>query len=134
MLHLRSLMLLDKFGQSNKFRKKSYKKFWDIQVWVFWGSSRGRPENVPGMSWINLEGTFLERQIRTSPGLYYRTSPGRQIGTSLGWSNRIFRGGPGDVGGGNLRDDLWTNFCWLGKGLEIKIYIVFNLDFTKTTF
>ena len=26
-------------------------------------------------------------------------SPGRQIGISLGWLNRIFRGPPGGVGG-----------------------------------
>ena len=56
--------------------------------------SRRRPENNLGTSRINLPGTSLERQIRTSPG--------RQIGTSLGWSNRIFRGHPGEVGGGPI--------------------------------
>ena len=75
-------------------------------------SSRGRPENVLGMSRIKLPGTFLERQIKTSPGRHFRTSPGRQIGkspgrqigTSPGLSNRIFRGRPGDVGGGRPSD------------------------------
>ena len=40
-----------------------------------WRSFRGRPENVLGMSPINLP----------------RTSLGRQFGMSLGWSNGIFR-------------------------------------------
>ena len=95
MLHLRSFtgfsMHLEcwnafRFGQSNKFWKKSLKKL-DIQVWVLWSSSRGCLENVLGTSRINLPGTSLERQIWTS----------------LGRSNRIFRGCPGDVGGGRGR-------------------------------
>ena len=110
-----------RFGQSNKFWKKSLKKL-DIQVWVLSRSSRGRPENVLGTSRINLPGTSLERQIKTSPGRHFRTSPGRQIrtspgrqiGTSLGQSNRIFRWRPGDVGGGHPRDVLGTNICRLG--------------------
>ena len=64
-------LLLDRFGQSSKFRKKSKKKFTDIQQStphrpydVFSRSSRRRPENV------------------------FRTSPG--------WSHRIFTGRPGD--------------------------------------
>ena len=133
-------MLLDRFGQSNKFWKKSYKKCWNIQVWVLWRSSRGRPENVLGTSRINLPGTSLERQIKTSPGRHFRTSPGRQIGTSpgrqigtsLGRSNRIFRGRPGDVEGGRPRDVLGTNICWLGMWLVAR-NIVFerNIDEKK---
>ena len=109
MLHLRSFtgfsIYLEcwnafRFGQSNKFWKKSL----DIQVWVLSRSSRGRPENVLGTSRINLPGTSLERQIKTSLGRHFRTSSERQIGTSLwrqietspGRSNRIFRGRPGD--------------------------------------
>ena len=45
-------------------------------------------------------------------------SPGRQIGTSPGWSNRIFRGCPGDVGGGRPRNVLGTNICQLGVDLS----------------
>ena len=115
-------MLLDRFGQSNNFWKKSYKKYWNIQVWVLWRSSKGRPENVLGTSRINLPGTSLERQIRTStghhfrtpPGRYIRTSRGRQIGMSPRRSNRIFRGRPGDIRGGCPRDVLVTNICRLG--------------------
>ena len=115
-------MLLDRFGQSNKFWKKSYKKCWNIQVWVLWRSSRGHPENVLRMSRINLPGTSDERQIRTSsrrhfstsPGRYIRTTLGQQIGRSPGRSDRIFRGRLGDVGMGRPRDDLGTNICRLG--------------------
>ena len=90
-------MLLDRFGQSNKFWKKSSNKFWDILVWVLRRSSRGRRENILGTSRMNLPGTSLERQIRTSPGSHFQTSRRRQIGTSSGWSNRIFKGRPGNV-------------------------------------
>ena len=70
-------------------------------------SSSGRPENVLTKSRNNLPGTSLERQIKTSPGRQFRTSPGghirnstgRHIVASSGWSNRIFRGRRGDVGG-----------------------------------
>ena len=97
-------MLLDRFCQSNIYWKKSEKKLWDIQVWVLWRSFRGRSENALGTSRISLPGTSLEQQIRTFPGCYLRTSPGRQIGRSPRWSNRIFRelwrgsssGRPGD--------------------------------------
>ena len=90
-------MLLDRFGQSNKLCKKSYKKCWNIQFWVLCRSSRGRPENVLGISGINLPGTSLERQIGTFPGR----------------SNRIFSGLPGNVGRGRSRDVLGTNICRL---------------------
>ena len=97
-------MLLDKLGQSNKFRKKSWNKFCYIQVSVLWRSFTGRSVNVLGTSRINLPGTSLERQIKASSGRHFRTSQGRQIATSLGRSNRIFRGRPGDVGRGRPRD------------------------------
>ena len=48
-------------------------------------------------SQINLLGMSLELQIRKSPGRHFRMSPGRQVETCLGWSNRIFRGLPGDL-------------------------------------
>ena len=107
-------MILDRFGQSNNFWKESYKKYWNIQVWVLWRSSKGRPENVLGTSRINFPGTSLERQIRTLPGHYIRTSSGRQIGMSPRRSNRIFRGRPGDSGGECPRDVLGTNIYRLG--------------------
>ena len=122
MLHLRSFTGFSihlecwntfRFGQSNKFWKKSLKKL-DIQVWVLSRSSRGRPENVLGMSRINLPGTSLERKIKTSPGRHFRMSRESLIGTSPGRSNRIFRGRPRDIRGGRPRDVLGTNICRLG--------------------
>ena len=115
-------MLLDRFGESNKFWKKTSKNFWDIQIWVLSRSSRECPENVIGTSQIKLSGMSLERQIRTSTGRQFRTykrcqigtSSGRQIRTSLGWSNRIFRGRPGEVGGGRPGNVLGINTCRLG--------------------
>ena len=114
-------MLLDRFGLSNKFWKKTSKNFWDIQIWVLSRSSRECPENVLGTSQINLSGTSLERQIRTSTGRQFRTytrcqigtPSGCQIRTSLGWSNRIFRGRPGEVGGGPPGNALGINTCRL---------------------
>ena len=78
-----------------------------------------RPENFLGTSRINLPGMSLECQIRTFPGLYFRTSSGRQIGTSSGrqigtsseFSNRIFREHPGDVRGERPREVLGTDVC-----------------------
>ena len=91
-------MLSDRFGQSNKFWKKSLKKNWNIEVWVLWRSSRGRPENVLPTCRVNFPGTFLECQIRTSP-----------------WrSNWIFRVHLGDVGEGRPQDVLGTNIWRLG--------------------
>ena len=75
-------MLLDSVNQISSERK--VKKKLDIQVRVLPRSSRGRPEKVLGTSRIKLPGTSLERQIKTSPGR----------------PNRIFRGRPGEVGGG----------------------------------
>ena len=65
---------------------------------MFSRSSRGRLENVLGTPQIKLPGTSLGCQIRTSPRHHFKTSPRSQIGTSREWSNRIFRGRPGDVG------------------------------------
>ena len=48
-----------------------------------------------------------------SPALHIGTSPGRQFRTSPGWSNRIFTGRPGDIGGRRLRDVLGVNICRL---------------------
>ena len=97
-------MLLDRFGQSNKFWKKSYKKYWNIQVWVLWRSSKGRSENVLGTSRINLLRKSLERQIRTSPGHHFRT-PQDII---LGRSRDIRSGCPRDGQIGSLGDVLGT--------------------------
>ena len=73
-----------------------------------------------------LPGRSLGRQIRMLPGRNFEMSPGRQIGTSSGrqvgtspvWSNKIFRGHPRDVGGGQPRDVLETNICRLGMFLK----------------
>ena len=78
-------------------------------MWVLRRSSRGRPENVLGTSWINLPRTSLERQIRVSLGHHFMTSPGCQIKMSPGWSNRIFRGRPQDVLGTNI----WRLGCFI---------------------
>ena len=79
-------LLLDRFGQLIKFRKKSKKKFRDIQQMtphrpydVFSRLSRGRSKNVLGTSRINLTGCHLE----TSPGRQIGTSPRSQFGTFL---------------------------------------------------
>ena len=64
----------------------------------------GRPENVLGTSWINFLEMSIEDQIRTSLEHHFRTSPGCQIETSLAWSNRTFKGRPGDIGGGRPGD------------------------------
>ena len=101
-------MLSDRFGQSNKFWKKSQKK--------------NCSDNVLGTSRINLSGTSLERQIRMSPGCHFKTSPrsqigtspGRQIETSLGQSNRILRVRPAGVGGRRPREVTGTNICQQG--------------------
>ena len=122
--------LLDRFGQSNNFRKWSTKKFRDIQQMtqqrpknVFWRSSRGRPENVLGTSRISLAGTSPGYQIRTSSGHHFRTSLGRHFETSPGLSNRIFRGSPGGVEGGRSRDVLGTNICRLGSGYKVNVIV-----------
>ena len=128
MLHLRSLTGCSihlqcwnafRFGQSNKFRRKNKKKKLDMQVWLLSRSSRRRPENVLGMSWINLPGTSLEPQIKTSldvvPGRpqYVKLARPRDVRSKR--SNKIFTGHPGDVGGGRPRDALGNNICHLGS-------------------
>ena len=72
-------------------------------------NSEGPLGDVLGMS--------LKRQIRTSPRR----------------SNRIFRGSPGDAGGGRPRDILRTNICRLGSSdfLKIKFNSVENLPLKK---
>ena len=76
------------------------KKNLDMQVWVLSRSSRGRPENVLGTIRINLPGTSLERQIKTSPGRHFRTSSGRP--------RDVRSGRPRDGQIGSLGDVLWT--------------------------
>lgn len=108
-------MLLYIFDQSNKFGKKSKKKF------------RG-PSSAPhcpyNMSFedppgdILRKGTLLEGWFETCWGRKLRTSPGCHIGTSPGWSNRIFRGNSEDVGGGRPQDVQWTNVCRMGKSVD----------------
>ena len=108
-----------RFGQSNKFWKKSLKKNSTSKFEY----SQDPIGDVLGTSWINLPGTSLELQIKTSPGRHLRTSPGRQfgtslglqIGTSLGRSGRTFSGRPGDVWGGRPQHVLGTNICRLGQ-------------------
>ena len=97
-------ILLDRFGQSSKFCKKSYKKCWNIQVWVIWRSSRGRPENVLVTSRINLPGTSLKCQIRTSPGRRFRTS--REVRLGCPQHVRSWHTWDGQIG--SLRDVLGT--------------------------
>ena len=78
---------------------------------MFSRSSRERPEKGLETFRVILPGTSLGRHIRTSPARHFETSQGRQIGTSPGcqfatspgWSNRIFRGRPGDVLGTSWR-------------------------------
>ena len=59
------------------------------------------------MSRINLPGTSLKGQVRTSLGRHFKTSPGRQI------PKTIFRGRPGDVEWGRPWDILGTNIYQL---------------------
>ena len=80
-----------------------------------WRSPRGRPENIRWTSWINFPGTSLGHQIKTSLGCQIETSPG--------WSNRNFRGRPGDFGGGHPRRVLWTNICRLGRSFETCVLV-----------
>ena len=109
-------LFLDRFGQSNKFRKKSKRKFKDIQQMtphlpqdVFRRSLKGSPEKVLGTSQIGLPGTTF--------GLEVRTSLGYQIGTSPRRSNRIFKGCPCDECEGRPWNVLATNICRLGNSL-----------------
>ena len=73
-------------------------------------------ENVLRTSWNCLPGTSLGRQIRTSPT--------RLFEMSLGCSNKIFRGRPGNVGGGRPQDVLGTNICRLGSFRSFTVFTV----------
>ena len=95
-------MLLDLVNRVSSERK--VKKILDIQVWILWRSSRGRPENVLGTSRINLPGTSLELQIKTSLDVI----SGRPQDVSLGrpWDFKL--GLPLDGQVGPLVDVLGT--------------------------
>ena len=93
-------MFFDRFGQSNKFSKKILKFFWDIQVWR---SSTRRAKNAMGIFRINLPGTSLECQIRTSLGRHLRASD---------WDVRL---DPWDVLGTNICSwecQWWISHIW----------------------
>ena len=86
---------------------------------------------------INLPGTSLERQIKTSVGRHFRMSPGRQIATSAGRSNRISRGRPGDVGGGILRTSWGPIFSHWEVSINSWLYslvYIFLTSFFNTSF
>ena len=69
--------------------------------------SLGMPNNVT---------RSIRGVLRTHSSIYDEVflSPGRQIGMLPGWSNGIFSGRPGEVGGRHPRDVLGTNIWWLG--------------------
>ena len=83
----------------------------------------------------------LGRQIRTSLGRHFETSPVRQIGMSLGrqfgtsprWSNRIFKICFGDVGRGCPLDVLGNSISWLGKCFQYAVTVVLNNEEIKKT-
>ena len=122
-------MLLDRFGQLNKFWKKGLKYFEHPSEY-----SEGNLRYVMRKSWGRPEWTSqglplkvrparpLESQIRTSSGRYsmtsprrhIKTSPGRQIRASPGRSDRIFRVRTRDVGG-TCSGCPGTNLCQLGN-------------------
>ena len=108
-------MLLDRFGQPNKFWKKSYKKWWNIQVWVLWRSSRRHTEKSPGFA--RNQPSFQGHLLNVRLGLLLDAISGRledfRLGRS-GRSNMIFRGRPRDV--------LETNICRLGKFRKSREY------------
>ena len=87
-----------------------------MQVWVLSKSSWVRPENVLGMSRINLPGTSLERQIKTSTGRQFRTSPGRNV---PGMSDREV---PGTV-----KQDLWGTSCGCWRERSVIICVLKTL-------
>ena len=74
------------------------------------------------MTQINFPEMSLGRQIRTCLGRQFETPPGCQIGMSMGqWietprgsSNRIFRGHPGDLGGGISSGHLGDQYFLAG--------------------
>ena len=82
-------MLLDLVNRINSERK--VKKNLDIQVWVLWRSSRGRPESTSQGRPLNVR---LRRPLDVISGRQIGTSRGRPDLTSR--SNGIFKGRPGD--------------------------------------
>ena len=133
MLHLRSSigfsialsieLHLESFCQLINPERKIDKNFGKSNWWltsllrralkVLYGTSWERPGG------ISLPGTSLNLQIRASPERHLRMSTGRQIGRFPGWSNRIFRGRPGDAEVEHPRDVLGTNIWQLGKWVVV---------------
>ena len=107
------------YKYKNKFWEKSLKKNWDIKF-VYSEDALG---HVVKTSCRRVESTSQGRPLNLRlgcPGRHFRTSLGRQIRTSPGWSNWIFMGRPGDVGGGHSRDVLGTNVFRLGSFSHLK--------------
>ena len=104
-------MLLDRFGQSNKFSKKSWKNFWTSK-WVLWWSFRGRPES---------------------------TSKGRPLNVRSGRPKDVRSGRPrdgqirslGDVLGTLEGDVLGTNICRLGLMISSKSVLIKFSDYCR---
>ena len=65
-------------------------------------------------SWRRPESTSQVRSLNVRLGRLHDVRLRHPDLTSRGLSNRIFRGPPGDVGGGRPRDFLGTNICRLG--------------------
>ena len=72
--------------------ERRVKKFLDIQVWVLSRSSRGRPENILGMSRINVPGRPLNVRLR------------RPLDVILGRPQDVRLQCPRDVRSGRPRD------------------------------
>ena len=120
-------LLLYGFGQSNKFRKKNKKKFRDIQQITnivpktcFEGplgdvlrTSWGRPESTSQGRPVDVR---FGRPLDIISGRPQDVRLGRQIGTSPGCSNRIFRGRPGTLEG----DVLGTSWEPISGGWVVK--------------
>ena len=119
---------LDRFGLSNKFRKKSKKEIYGNPTDDPTSSLRRTFKFVYQTSW-ECPGDVPNQPPRDNPwtsdsnipGRHFKTSLGRQFRTSMGWLNRIFRGCPGDVGGRRFPDILRTNICWLGRVIRLGI-------------
>ena len=72
-------------------------------------------------SWRRPESTSQVRSLNVRLGRLHDVRLRHPDLTSRGLSNRIFRGPPGDVGGGRPRDFLGTNICW-----DTAHYIMFH--------
>ena len=106
-------MLLGRFGQQNKFWKKSKSKYMDIQQMthyrsqdVTWRSAAGRPENVLRNFWINLPETSSDQEVPktlfqevppTSPGPPLKTLLDHPRGVLLWCSGDVLKWCPGNV-------------------------------------